>query len=59
MSFGLGFEFYAFILDVNYNLWLNNISIEGPDGYKLSNRDLRLSLGYKFGNKWLIKPASR
>jgi len=50
LTFGGGVEFKAFLIGISYDLGLYNISPYSDDGFKMNNRVLRLSLGYRLGN---------
>lgn len=51
LSFGTGVELKAISLGVSYSLGLANISPYTEYGFKMTNRVLAFSLGYKFGKK--------
>lgn len=46
---GTGIQYQQFVLGINYNLGLINISAYQYNGNKIDNRVLQFSLGYKFG----------
>lgn len=49
ITLGAGVEINAIQLGLSYNLGLANISPDTEDGFKINNRVLALSVGYKFG----------
>ena len=55
MDFGLtvvaGIELNSFQMGLTYSLGLANISPYSENGYKISNRVLGISIGYKIGGK--------
>ncbi len=51
LTFGGGVVFNAFEVGLCYNLGLKNISSDTGDGFKINNRVLGISLGYKFAAK--------
>jgi Outer membrane protein beta-barrel domain len=51
LAFGAGVELNAFEIGLSYNLGLKNISPYTGDGYKINNRVLGISVGYKFSGK--------
>jgi hypothetical protein len=51
LIFGAGVEISSFEIGLAYNLGLKNISSYTGDGFKVNNRVLAISFGYKFGGK--------
>lgn len=51
LTFGAGVVISSFKVGLSYNLGLKNISADTGDGFKINNRILGISLGYKFGAK--------
>ena len=51
LTFGAGVEISSFQIGLAYNLGLKNISAYTGDGFKVNNRVLGISVGYKFGAK--------
>jgi len=51
LAVGAGVEIKSFQIGLTYALGLANISPDTEDGYKINNRVLGISLGYKFGGK--------
>jgi len=51
LSFGAGVALSSFEIGLSYNLGLNNISAYTGDGFKINNRVLGISVGYKLGSK--------
>jgi len=51
LTFGAGVEISSVQIRLNYDLGIKNISSDTGDGYKITNRVLGISLGYKFGGK--------
>ena len=51
LTAGAGVEFYSIILEVSYGYGLLNISPYSDDGFKINNRVLGISAGYRFGSK--------
>jgi hypothetical protein len=51
LTFGGGVEFKAILIGISYDLGLYNISPTSNNGFKMNNRVLRLSIGYRLGNK--------
>jgi hypothetical protein len=49
LTAGIGIELNSIQIGVTYNLGLANISIDTEDSYKINNRVLGISVGYKFG----------
>lgn len=47
LGFGAGFQYSSFFLGVNYNLGLANLALFNEGGYKVNNRLLNISVGYK------------
>ncbi|MDR1761324.1 MAG: PorT family protein [Bacteroidales bacterium] len=48
LNFGAGVEFSNFFVKGEYNLGLSNLSNYSDDGYKMSNRNFGISIGYFF-----------
>jgi hypothetical protein len=51
LTFGAGGEYRSVFLEVTYGLGLVNISSNAEDGFKINNRVLGVSVGYRFGGK--------
>jgi hypothetical protein len=51
LTFGGGVEFNAIFIGIYYDLGLYNISPYSNNGFKMKNRVLRFSVGYRFGNE--------
>ncbi len=49
LSVGAGFEIKSIQIGLSYNLGLANISTYTDEGFKINNRVLGISIGYKFG----------
>ncbi len=49
LTFGAGAEIKSFMVGISYDLGLANIVSDQEYGYKMSNRVLRFSVGYRFG----------
>ena len=50
LTFGGGVEIKSFLIGISYDLGLFNTSPYSYNGFKMNNRVLRLSLGYRLGN---------
>ena len=51
ITIGGGIEIKSIQIGLSYNLGLANISPDSDDGFRMKNRVLGLSVGYKFGEK--------
>ena len=51
LTTGAGIELKSIAIGITYNLGLANISINTGGGFKINNRVLGISVGYKFGGK--------
>ncbi len=51
LTIGAGVEVKSFIVGVSYGLGLANIAAETEGDYKVNNRVLGISVGYKFGGE--------
>jgi hypothetical protein len=51
LTMGAGVEINSIQIGLTYNMGLANISPYTEDGFKINNRVLGLSVGYKFGGK--------
>ena len=51
LTMGAGVEINSFQIGLSYGLGLANISTYTDGGYKINNRVLGISVGYKFGRK--------
>ena len=51
LAVGAGVEIKSFQIGLNYSFGLANISPDSNDGYKINNRVLGISVGYKLGGK--------
>lgn len=51
LTVGAGVEIKAIQIGVTYGFGLANIAADTEDGYKVSNRVLGISVGYKFGGE--------
>jgi len=51
LTVGAGIELNSLQMGLTYSLGLANISPYSENGYKISNRVLGISIGYKFGGK--------
>jgi hypothetical protein len=50
LTFGGGVEIKSFLIGISYDLGLYNISPYSYNGFKMNNRVLKLSIGYRLGN---------
>jgi hypothetical protein len=46
LNFGVGVELSGFFVESEYNLGLSNLSNTSEDGYKISNRNFGISIGF-------------
>ena len=50
LTFGGGVEIKSFLIGISYDLGLFNTSPYSNNGFKMNNRVLRFSIGYRLGN---------